>query len=53
MSEGQDRDKQSKPRFVILPRGISAEEAARLLKAWAQQHQADGPPAEGDAGPDA
>jgi hypothetical protein len=44
-----ERANENKPHLVILPRGISAEEAAKLLKEWAEQHQAAGRPADADA----
>jgi hypothetical protein len=32
----------SKPILFVLPRGVSAEEAAKLLKEFAEKHREDG-----------
>jgi hypothetical protein len=38
-----------KPVFTVLPEGVTAEEAAKLLKEFAQKHKREGPPADSDA----
>jgi hypothetical protein len=40
---GSPRQGEGRPRFTVLPPGISAEEAARLLQEWAQRKASERP----------
>jgi hypothetical protein len=41
----EEKPKEAKPVLFVLPRGVSAEEAAKLLSEFAERHKADSPPA--------